>query len=257
MTDYNVQTRENYEPRNCFKTSKHGDHLHSVNTFGIPGKPAVSMYWCDGNQPRPEPELWNQSDVAKAEAFAQLSSEASVDETDPAQRLGKQAELLASRRAVYGDTVSNMEYTAMIWSGIAHAKIEPYMVPLMFAAYKLFRASVTPDYSDNIDDAEGYEGMFREVVEKTFSHGMVQARTVDEYLNIKADGTKERVVEIRIPEESDEPVDMSDPVDRLPAVLGRDRLNLIQSQYAAKPRHPYEVADRQAADEEQADAHVD
>jgi hypothetical protein len=89
--------------------------------------------------------------------------------------------LLDSRREVYGDRIDNMVRTAKIWSGLTGFEIQPWHVPLMMSAYKMFRAMTTPDYSDNIDDVDGWNLMFREVV----GDGMINARTVEEYLEEK------------------------------------------------------------------------
>jgi len=98
--------------------------------------------------------------------------------------------LLDQRLAVYGDRVENMKRVALMWTGILGFEVRPDQVPLMFSAYKIYRASITPDYSDNADDIDGYQLMFREVVESEYPHGMVHARTVDDYLQIKNQGSQ-------------------------------------------------------------------
>ena len=92
-------------------------------------------------------------------------------------------ELLDNRESVYGDRVDNMIRVAQMWSGILGFEVQPHHVPLMFVAYKTYRASITPDYSDNIDDLDGYAIMFREVVDA--QGGMVQAKSVADYLEKK------------------------------------------------------------------------
>ena len=87
-------------------------------------------------------------------------------------------ELLDSRLAVYGDRIDNMRRVALMWSGFLGVEIKPWQVPVLFALYKQYRIAITPDYSDNIDDVDGYMLMFREVI----GVDMVQARTVEEYL---------------------------------------------------------------------------
>lgn len=89
-------------------------------------------------------------------------------------------ELLASRRAIYGDRVKNMERTAMLWSALLGVTIEDWQVPLMMSAYKMLRTFETPDYSDNSDDIDGWKKMFVEVMEANYG-GIIQARTVEEY----------------------------------------------------------------------------
>ena len=93
------------------------------------------------------------------------------DETD---------ELLDSRRAIYGDRVSNMERTAALWSALLGVEIKDWQVPLMMSAYKMLRTFETPDYSDNSDDIDGWKRMFVEVMDANHG-GIVQARTVEEY----------------------------------------------------------------------------
>lgn len=90
-------------------------------------------------------------------------------------------DLLDGRESVYGERVKNMQDVAQVWSGILGTEVRPDQVPLLMAGYKLVRASGTPDYSDNIDDVEGYALMFREVI----GDKMVNAKSVKEYLEIK------------------------------------------------------------------------
>jgi len=96
-------------------------------------------------------------------------------EQDDAQRL------LDSRLAVYGDRIDNMERTAKIWSGLLGVDITPVQVPVMMAAYKQLRMMMAPDYSDNIDDSDGWMKMAREIL----GDDLIQARTVEEYVTLK------------------------------------------------------------------------
>lgn len=89
--------------------------------------------------------------------------------------------LLDSRTAVYGDRIQNMVRVAQIWSGLLGFTVQPVQVPIMMAAYKQYRMSITPDYSDNVDDVDGWMKMAREVV----GNDMIHARTVEEYLEKK------------------------------------------------------------------------
>lgn len=132
----------------------------------------------------------------------------SIDATD---------ELLASRREVYGDRVSNMERTAALWSALLGFTIEDWQVPLMMSAYKMLRTFETPDYSDNTDDIDGWKKMFVEVMEANHG-GIIQARTVEEYQRIKNENhLRETVGEALLEEQLKESV---------------------------KPRHPYENVQR-------------
>ena len=96
------------------------------------------------------------------------------------------ADLLGSRREVYGDRIENMENTAKIWSGFLRHEIQAWQVPVMMALYKIYRMSHAHDYSDNIDDAKGWLKMFEEIV----GDDMVMARTVEEYLEQKNKGSQ-------------------------------------------------------------------
>ena len=89
--------------------------------------------------------------------------------------------LVNSREALYGEPVDNCERIAKIWSGILGFDVQPVQVPLMLSAMKLYRASITPDYSDNMDDADGYVAMARTVV----GENMIHARTAAEYFNAR------------------------------------------------------------------------
>jgi len=99
------------------------------------------------------------------------------------------ADLLASRLAVYGDRPDNMRRTALIWSGFLGVTIKPWQVPVMMELYKLFRLGITPDYSDNNDDAKGWHKMFEEQMEADGTP-IIHARTVEEYLERKNLGSQ-------------------------------------------------------------------
>jgi hypothetical protein len=86
--------------------------------------------------------------------------------------------LIERRKQVYGDPVTTFPRVAQIWSGILGCEVTAADVPLMLIGYKLLRAQVTPDYSDNSDDVEGYLDIFRTVV----GEDMVHARSVEEYI---------------------------------------------------------------------------
>lgn len=73
---------------------------------------------------------------------------------------------------------------AQVWSGILGHTVRPVDVPLMMAGMKLVRAQNTPDYSDNVDDIDGYIEIARKVV----GEDMILARSVQEYLDKKFPG---------------------------------------------------------------------
>lgn len=91
-------------------------------------------------------------------------------------------ELVARRVAIYGDPVDGFVRIAQVWTGILGFEVQPVQVPLMMAGMKLVRTSVTPDYSDNSDDVDGYMDIFRRLV----GDDMVHARTPAEYWEVKA-----------------------------------------------------------------------
>lgn len=110
--------------------------------------------------------------------------------------------LLESRRAMYGDRVTNMERVAQLWSALLNHTIEDWQVPLLMSAYKMLRTFETPDYSDNSDDIDGWKQMFVEVMEANHG-GIVQARTVEEYHRLKEEAQTPAEREAEIDRETD------------------------------------------------------
>lgn len=99
------------------------------------------------------------------------------------------AELIDGRVAIYGDPKQTFVRIAEVWSGILGVHVNPTDVPLCLAGMKLVRTQVTPDYSDNSDDVDGYMDIFRKLV----GEDMVHARTTDEYLKAKAEAAPKRL----------------------------------------------------------------
>lgn len=103
-------------------------------------------------------------------------------------------ELLEQRHQVYGDRVSNMENVGTMWSGYLRARfpdvdITGTDVAVMMALYKTYRMSVEPEYSDSIDDVDGYMAMARE----TIGDRLIKARTVDEFIQKRAERDRPQV----------------------------------------------------------------
>jgi len=90
-------------------------------------------------------------------------------------------ELIDRREEIYGKVTSTFPRIAMVWSGIIGHEIQAVEVPLMLIGLKAVRAQVTPDYSDNSDDIEGFLNIFRQLV----GDDMVHARLVSEYIEKK------------------------------------------------------------------------
>lgn len=89
-----------------------------------------------------------------------------------------QKELIDGRVSTYGDPVEGHIRIAKVWTGILGHPVQPAEVPMLMMGMKLVRMQVSPDYADHIDDIEGYDAIYREII----GDQMIQARTVDEYL---------------------------------------------------------------------------
>lgn len=94
------------------------------------------------------------------------------------ERDGNVGELIDGRVDVYGDPVTGFVRHAQVWSGILGHEVQPWQVALCMIGYKLVRTSITPDYSDNSDDVDGYLDIFRQLL----GDDMVQARDTAAYL---------------------------------------------------------------------------
>ncbi len=92
------------------------------------------------------------------------------------------AEVVDARRSVYGEPAISFPLVAQVWSGILGTEVRPDQVPLLLIGYKLVRASECPEYSDNIDDVDGYAKIFREVM----GDKLIDARSVAEFVEKKA-----------------------------------------------------------------------
>lgn len=98
--------------------------------------------------------------------------------SNPDQRDGNVGELIDGRVDVYGDPVTGFIRHAQVWSGILGIEVHPWQVALCMIGYKLVRTSITPDYSDNSDDVDGYLDIFKQLI----GDDMVQARDTAAYL---------------------------------------------------------------------------
>lgn len=87
-------------------------------------------------------------------------------------------ELIDRRIEVYGEPVAAFARIAEVWSGILGHHINATDVPLCLIGLKAVRTQITPDYSDNSDDIEGFLDIFRKIV----GSDMIHARLVSEYL---------------------------------------------------------------------------
>lgn len=86
-------------------------------------------------------------------------------------------ELIDQRVALYGEPVECLKRIAKVWSGILGYEVRADQVSLCLIGLKSVRASISPDYSDNSDDIEGYLDIFR----KSVGEDMIHARTGAEY----------------------------------------------------------------------------
>lgn len=87
------------------------------------------------------------------------------------------SEIIDQRVALYGDPRETFVRIAQVWTGILGHEVQPAEVPLLLMGLKLVRTQVTPDYSDNSDDIEGYLDIFRTII----GEDMVHARLSSEY----------------------------------------------------------------------------
>ena len=166
------------ETSKCFKTEPHTSHVwHAADyTYICPGieesietKGDEFILECRERHPH-KVHNWTSS----------VHGRCHCDGMGEGVKMTDAEELLASRRETYGDRVINMTRLAMIWSALLDHEILDWQVPLMMSAAKMLRAFETPDYSDNVDDVEGWTVMFREVMEANHG-GIIKARTVEEY----------------------------------------------------------------------------
>lgn len=100
------------------------------------------------------------------------------EQAEQVLRDGNVGELIDGRVDVYGDPVKVFTRHAQVWSGILGTEVQPWQVALCMMGYKLVRTSVTPDYSDNSDDIDGYKDIFTSLI----GEDMVHARDTATYL---------------------------------------------------------------------------
>jgi hypothetical protein len=87
------------------------------------------------------------------------------------------SQIVDERAATYGDPVDMYTRSAQVVSGILGTEVQPWQVPLIMAGLKMVRTAITPDYSDNSDDVEGYIDIFRTLI----GEDMVHASSAAEY----------------------------------------------------------------------------
>lgn len=86
--------------------------------------------------------------------------------------------IVDNRREVYGAVVPTYIRIAQAWSAILDHEVKAHEVALCMDALKSIRAAQSPDYSDNVDDKDGYMKIFREII----GDDMIEARSVAEYV---------------------------------------------------------------------------
>jgi hypothetical protein len=95
-----------------------------------------------------------------------------------AQRDGVVGELIDGRVDVYGDPAAVFPRHAQAWSAILGFEVQPWQVALCMMQYKLIRTAITPDYSDNSDDIDGYKDIFNTLI----GDEMIHARDTKSYV---------------------------------------------------------------------------
>jgi hypothetical protein len=136
-------------------------------------------------------------------------------EQSEVKRAGNVGELIDGRVDVYGDPAVVFVRQAQIFSAILGVEVQPWQVALLMVGYKLVRTSVTPDYSDNSDDIDGYLDIFKTII----GDDMVHARDTKDYIAQGGAGARS----VKQPK-ADDPTDW-------PAFAA-------QLQYLAKPLDP-------------------
>lgn len=106
------------------------------------------------------------------------------DEDYPAERGGNLGEVIDRRVQVYGDPVIGFAEIAEMWTTYVGYPIQAHQVPMMMLLMKVVRSKTSPDYSDHSDDIEGYLDIFRKII----GEDMIQARSVNEYIEKKWPG---------------------------------------------------------------------
>ena len=96
--------------------------------------------------------------------------------------------ILDSRHATYGDRVRNMDAAAGMMdaylAGVDQREdttLTGADFAMIMVLYKIYRFAVTPDYQDNLDDAEGYLKIVRECL----ADQLIEAKTAEDYQRIK------------------------------------------------------------------------
>lgn len=91
-------------------------------------------------------------------------------------------EVVEARRAVYGEPDQTFEQKARLWTAFLgdqlNSPLRADQVASMMILFKLVRANQTPNYSDNIDDVQGYADIFKRII----GDDMIEARSVPEYI---------------------------------------------------------------------------
>ncbi len=119
---------------------------------------------------------------AKVETAAEVAAKDNGQVKTPDAPLFERTQTLTQvidrRVRVYGEVVPSFERIARVWSGILGTEVSATDVALCMIGTKVVRSQITPDYSDNSDDIDGYLDIFRKIV----GPDMVHARTVDDYI---------------------------------------------------------------------------
>lgn len=77
--------------------------------------------------------------------------------------LKRAADLVASRRAAYGEPVTSMAAVAARWSLTLGHSITPAQVALCLIDLKLVRLAHDPTHFDSVADVAGYAAVLREI----------------------------------------------------------------------------------------------
>lgn len=210
---------KNITARECFERTHHAAHVwheqFACTGFGLDDE---------------SKQIANGLDQLNAVNYFQLGVEkdVEVDLNSPLHDNKPDAPLILDSRQAYGDRVQNMQDQAdMINAYLSGRKVTAVDVPIIFILVKAHRLGKMPDYGDTYDDIEGYLKIAREVI----GDDMIEAATTKEYTEEKLRrSVSQSLMQTQVQEAG--------------------RAHYVQ-EYGNRPRHPYEVAQRQADEEDE------
>lgn len=143
--------------------------IKSIDDFGTE---------CEDKEYTDTGDAWRLLNEARTVLARQLPR---TDGSADYERDGLLGEVIDRRQQVYGDAVTGWSEVAALWSTYLGFTIQAHQAPIMMVLLKIQRSKTSPDYSDHVDDMEGYLDIFRKVI----GPDMIEARSVTEYIEKK------------------------------------------------------------------------